>query len=66
MTREQLINQVINNLNAIHVDGETMEHILEEVGMQDQMLRQLIMGANYIDLQCLLQERDELRRQGLL
>ena len=35
------VEQVIKLLKHINVDGETMEHILEEVGMTEQMLRQL-------------------------
>ena len=36
-----MVEQVIRLLKHINVDGETMEHILEEVGMTEQMLRQL-------------------------
>ena len=36
------VNDVINKLRAIDVDGETMQYILKEVGMEDQMLKQLI------------------------
>ena len=36
-----MVEAVIKILKNINVDGETMEHILEEVGMTEQMLRQL-------------------------
>ena len=36
------VNDIINKLRAIDVDGETMQYILKEVGMEDQMLKQLI------------------------
>jgi hypothetical protein len=42
------------------VDGETMEYILERVGMTDQMLRQLIMSNPQSDTIDLLQEKIEL------
>lgn len=38
--RESIIN-IIDSLNAINVDGETMEFIIKNVGMEDQMLSQL-------------------------
>jgi len=40
------VNRVINILREIDVDGETMQYILEKVGMEDQMTRQLMMTAN--------------------
>ena len=62
MTKEQHVQQVIDILNAIDVDGETMEHILEEVGMTSQMLRQLTLGANDDDISYLCDEREELKK----
>ena len=40
------VNRVINILREIEVDGETMQYILEKVGMEDQMLKQLISTAD--------------------
>jgi hypothetical protein len=40
------VNQVINILRDIDVDGETLQYILEKVGMEDQMLKQLICTAD--------------------
>jgi hypothetical protein len=40
------VNRVINILREIDVDGETMQYILEKVGMEDQMLKQLIGKAD--------------------
>lgn len=42
------------------VDGETMEYILERVGMTDQMLRQLVMNNPQSDTIDLLNEKMEL------
>ena len=44
-----------------NVDGETMQHILEEAGMELQMLRQLIMSAPAGLVESLVEERDNIR-----
>jgi hypothetical protein len=41
MKNQQIIDQIILQLKQIDVDGETMEYIIEQVGMKDQMLHQL-------------------------
>ena len=48
---------ISEHLIAIDVDGETMEYIIEKVGMNQQMLRQLIMGSSDILINELLQEK---------
>jgi len=35
------INHIIQTLNEMDVDGETMQYIIEQVGMEKQMLHQL-------------------------
>lgn len=47
--------EIINALKE--VDGETMENIIREVGMEDQMLRQLIMKAPMTQVQELVYEK---------
>ena len=47
--------EIINTLKE--VDGETMENIIREVGMEDQMLRQLIMKAPMPQVQELVYEK---------
>lgn len=47
--------EIINALKE--VDGETLEHIIREIGMEDQMLRQLVMKANSNDVTKLLFEK---------
>ena len=37
-----MVEDIIDMLKYIDVDGETMQYILEEVGMEDQILKQLI------------------------
>ena len=41
MENQAVIATVIALLNGIDVDGETMQYITEQVGMQDQMKSQL-------------------------
>jgi hypothetical protein len=37
----EFVKDIIAKLKVIDVDGETMQYILEQVGMEEQMLRQL-------------------------
>ena len=39
------VEMVIKTLQEIDVDGETMQYILEKVGMEEQMLHQLTPGG---------------------
>jgi len=55
----EAVNEIIKKLKAIEIDGEYMQYILEQVGMTDQMHRQLVM-RNPIDTEILLQERKSL------
>jgi len=59
-TKDQTVETIINMLKNIDVDGETMEHIIGEVGMLDQMTKQLIITAPHDDLEYYLSERYEL------
>ena len=43
-------DHIIEHLNAIEIDGETMEYIIKGVGMSYQMLRQLIMKSSDFDI----------------
>ena len=42
---ELRIKEIINYLNEIEIDGETMQHIIDSVGMDEQMLHQLTPGG---------------------
>ena len=55
---ELMINDIINKLRIIDVDGETMQYILDKVGMSDQMLKQLISTADQQSLNYYLTLRD--------
>ena len=55
--------QIIEALNTNDIDGETMQYIIEQVCMKDQMLRQLVLTAEQEELTVLLEERQELNSQ---
>ena len=64
--RKKAIDKIINDLKSLDngdgVDGETMQHILEKVGMEDQMHRQLIVShASAESTEALLEELKELK-----
>ena len=61
----EFVKDIIAKLKVINVDGETMEYILEQVGMTDQMLRQLIMNNPETDTKDLLQEKMELNNKSV-
>ncbi len=53
------------NVNAAvemlqNVDGETMELILKEIGMEWQMLRQLMLSAPMEQVEYLIEEKKDL------
>jgi hypothetical protein len=56
------IEEIINHLNNSNVDGETMEHIIKSVGMEDQMLRQLVMKSDSKMLLELIEEKAKLMK----
>ena len=57
-------DHIIEHLNAIEIDGETMEYIINGVNMNYQMLRQLIMKSSDLDINNIISERNEIRDQG--
>ena len=59
LAKIQLVTEV---LNSLEIDGETMQHVIENTGMQDQMLRQLIMSAPIDQVQELITEKINLAK----
>ena len=55
-----IVDTVIDLLIDIDCDGETMEFILHKVGMEYQMLRQLILSMPLDQVEYLLEERKGL------
>ena len=55
--KHDMVKDIIAKLKEIDVDGETMQYIIEQVGMQEQLLRQLVMGNTYLTTYDLLREK---------
>jgi hypothetical protein len=65
---ESRVKSVIETLKALTykgdcVDGETMQYILEKVGIHDQMLRQLVMSQPIEEVRYLIEEREEFEEE---
>lgn len=56
----KVILNVIQQLKDIEVDGETMQYIIEKVGMKEQMFRQLVLSSEGGPLEELLSEWEEI------
>lgn len=54
------VNYFANSMNEMEVDGETLEAIIRKVGMEEQMLRQLVLKANEDEVRRLLEEKKSL------
>ena len=59
---ERQVKGVIKTLkyltyNGQSVDGETMQYILEKIGMEDQMLRQLMMSMPYDEVKYIMEKK---------
>ena len=42
MTNQNIADSIIKLLFEVGVDGETMEYIIDKMGMRDQMIKQLV------------------------
>ena len=51
MTNQNIANVVIAVLKEVELDGEMMEHIINEVGMRDQMIKQLTPQDDIVELE---------------
>ena len=54
------VETIVDILRHMEVDGETMEFILKQVGMEEQMLRQLFLKANNATLMGLALEKENV------
>jgi len=54
------VEHIVSTLKYIDVDGETMQYILEKVGMDYQMLRQLMLSLPINDVEYNWEERRNL------
>jgi archaellum component FlaC len=57
-------DHIIEHLNAIEVDGETIQYIIENVGMSNQILKQLFFQASDLDINNLIEERNSIHDKG--
>ena len=57
-----VVNEAIGNFKRIDIDGETMQYIIEKLGMGDQMLRQLVMTKPKSQTEELLNEKIKMLR----
>lgn len=48
--KHKIVNNIISQLKGIEVNGETMEYILEQVGMKEQVLKQLFAQTTNDDI----------------
>jgi hypothetical protein len=51
-----MVEEVISMLRHMEIDGETMQHIIESVGLKDQMFKQLVLTSKGGPLEELLSE----------
>ena len=51
-----VVKEVIAKLQAIEVDGETMQYILQKVGMSNQMMRQLMLTEDFEEVEYVWEE----------
>jgi hypothetical protein len=61
--RNPKVETIISLLNEIEVDGETMQYIIEKVGMEDQMLKQLILTYPSQAIQIISDEVEQMEWQ---
>lgn len=59
-SQETKTQSIIQQLKAMDVDGETMQYILKQVGMEYQMLRQLMLTMPSEQVEYLMQEQKDL------
>ena len=57
-----MVEEIIEMLKHMDVDGETMEYILDETGMKGQMIRQLFLKAHGDVIRDLSSERKQRER----
>lgn len=59
-SQETKTQSIIQQLKSMDIDGETMQCILKETGMEWQMLRQLVLTMPIEQVEYLMEERKEL------
>ena len=58
------IKLVVMALTDYNINGEELETLIRDLGMEDQMLRQLVMKADIDVVNELIREKEELEKQN--
>ena len=61
MNKEEEVLKIIELCRNIEIDGETTEYILRAIGMEEQMLRQLVLNADWDKLNYLIEEKQDIK-----
>jgi hypothetical protein len=61
MNKEEEVLKIIELCRNIEIDGETTEYILRTIGMEEQMLRQLVLNADWDKLNYLIEEKQDIK-----
>ena len=61
MSKEEEVLKIIELCRNIEIDGETTEYILRAIGMEEQMLRQLVLNADWDKLNYLIEEKQDIK-----
>ena len=57
---EVVVKSIIQDITLVGIDGETMQYILQQTGMEWQMLRQLMLTMPIEQVEYLMEERADL------
>lgn len=58
--QRHIVEMCITQLKLNDIDGETMEYMIHQLGMKQQILRQLILKCDDMELIELMDEKNEL------
>ena len=61
INKQEDVELIIDTINENEFDGETIQFILKQVGMEQQMLRQLMMEAPMEEVEKLMNEKRDLK-----
>ena len=61
MNKEEEVLKIIELCRNIEIDGETTEYILRAIGMEEQILRQLVLNADWDKLNYLIEEKRDIK-----
>lgn len=64
---EQRLKDLVNQLKEIDIDGETAEDILEELGLREQVLYQILDSEKYVSAKMvfddIVKDKEILKKQ---